>query len=199
MKAIKTLSLILLAIFAVSCGIDRPSDPPASEPETGNNVDQKTNYSDHLDVGVLIKEGLRLDAPFIMGPNSPTTSVVYMEGENTLDTTLRTDGFYGPLESLALVEGINGAMGNVLLHISEEGIFGSDGQRLLDQIPALHGYAWRIGTSAEQATLAGRSYISVIILDENGYGVSDELYIYWKSAPDSVGGFVVTNIPNEIL
>jgi len=143
--------------------------------------------------------GSTFETLFTIDPKLPLAKLIFIEAGATIESSLRADGFDGPLVSLAITGDIGGAPQNVLLHIRKDGIFDGNGNRLVEQVPAKFGYAWRVGTSSTEAPLSSRSFVSVILLDENGAGVSDELYIYWKATSDNDGEFVVTNIPNEIM
>ncbi len=199
MRILQVALVFATVIFLTSCGSDGQVDPITIPGDAENMVRDSLVGNDLQSVDKLLSEGLRLEAPFVLGPGSPTVAVMYLESVGALEASVRADGFDGPLESLIVVENANGTLGNVLLHIRKDGVFDASGTRLVDQIQADNGYAWRVGTSSNEALLGRRSFISVILLDVDGAGISDELYIYWNPESGSDRGFVVTNIPNEIL
>ncbi len=199
MRLYLTTLVLIAATLQFSCGSDKQTDPETVPNDPGRTIEPESDLNDLQDVGNLIRGGTLLDVPFALGLGSHAVTVMYRESNGALKASVRADGFDGPLESLAVFEELGGTPGRVLLHIHKGGIYDGDGNRLVDQIPAENGYAWRVGTSSTEAFLGRRSFISVILLDENGAGISDELYIYWNPEGGSGKGFVVTNIPNEIL
>lgn len=199
MMKFNTFSVLLVGILLVACRNDTSTPPLAVEQELDQSRNAGVSQAHNQDIDVLLGNGLRLASSFVLDPDLPSATIHYLEGNGEMESSLRTDGFDGPMQSLALVEYKDGTPDIVLLHIRTDGIFDSDGDRLVDQIPAVNGYAWRVGTSSADAPLSGRSFISVILLDENGAGGSDELYIYFKPELEVGGVFVVTNIPNELL
>ncbi len=193
------LFFTFLATIIQSCGTDRQSDAPTVDQTELQHIDGIHANTVTIDIDKLLLHGRAFETPFTLDSAFPLATITFMDAGSTIESSLRADGFDGPLVSLAITGGLGDTPENVLLHIRKDGIFDGSGKRLVEQVPANHGYAWRIGTSSMEASLARRTFISVILLDENGAAVSDELYIYWKSTSDNDGRFVVTNIPNEIM
>ncbi len=191
--------ILIASIFFISCENDRRQVKQTGTSKSDLAVERDAHVDDLKVIDQLLSDGLRLDTSFSLGPGTQSVAVVYLESDGALDASVRVDGFDGPLESLAVVETVDGLQGRVLLYIHKDGIVDGNGNRLVDQIPAVHGYAWRVGSSSADAVLGRRNFISVIILDKDGAGISDELYIYWNPDRGEGSGFVVTNIPNEIL
>ncbi len=199
MKHVSLVAFAILALIIQSCGSDRQldSNPAVQAPEQG--IDSSGELVTVPDIDLLLADGNRFETLFNLDPALPASELVFMESGTLLEASLRADGFDGPLVTLAVTVSNGDKSPNVLLLIRKDGIFDGNGNRLVEQVHAKHGYAWRVGNSSVDGILARRSFISVIILDEDGAGVSDELFIYWKSTHGTEGSFVVTNIPNEIL
>lgn len=199
MKRQFVYGMMLSALLVQACGSDRQMEQQhdAGDQHQLNEQAEAPSNGDSLDV--LLGKGVKYDQPFVPGNGQPSMSLVFLESNQVMDSSLRADGFDGPLDMLAVyTESVDGEVMPQLL-IRKDGIFDGAGNRLVDQVPAKYGYAWRVGTGAEESLLGNRSFVSVIILDEDGIDASDELYIYWKNDGDKPAGFFVTNIPNEIL
>jgi hypothetical protein len=69
----------------------------------------------------------------------------------------------------------------VLLHIDAFSIKNRDGISIIDQAPAPYGYAYRTSKVQNDETPFDSpiSLIHIILLDQNGEGISDELTLYW--------------------
>jgi hypothetical protein len=193
------LFFAFLAIITQSCGTDRQSDAPSADQTELQHIDGIHATTATIDIDELLLNGKTFETPFTLDSALPLATIVFKDAGTTIESSLRVDGFDGPLQSLAIMGVIGDTSQSVLLHIRKDGIFDGRGNRLVEQVPAKYGYAWRVGTSSTEALLSRRSFISVLLLDENGAGVSDELYIYWMTSNDNNGTFVVTNIPNEIM
>jgi hypothetical protein len=189
----------LVVMINLGCGGDRPLEYRADEQSSTQEPEGGLDAATIPDLNQLLLDGTRYDTPFILGQIHATADLFFMQSGNELEASLREDGFDGPLLTLAIASKMDDGSTNVLLHIRADGIFDGDGNRLVEQIPAKYGYAWRVGTSTSEAAQPRRSYLSLILLDKDRAGASDELYIYWKPAVDAKGSFVVSNIPNEIM
>lgn len=199
MKRILYFGVVLSATLVCSCGSDRQIEQRNDSDAQRQESSQPANPAAGGTLDILLQNGARYDQPFDPGDGKPAMAILFIESNTAMDSSLRADGFDGPLDKLAIVSSTDSASDQSLLIIDKDGIFDGRGNRLIDQIPALHGYAWRVGVGAIESVLGRRSFVSVILLDENGAESSDELYIYWKSGEASSGSFIVTNIPNEIL
>lgn len=199
MKRHTLFGMILSALLVQACGSDRQMEQQhnvGSQPPSTEQTEESTNTGSFES---LLANGAHYDQPFVPGNGQPLMSLVFLELNQAMDSSLRADGFDGPLDMLAVYSKNADDEAQPQLFIRRDGIFDGHGNRLVDQVPAKYGYAWRVGTGAEESLLGNRSFVSVIILDEDGIEVSDELYVYWKSDGVKPGGFFVTNIPSEIL
>lgn len=199
MKRLVLIGLVFSALLIQSCGSDRQIEQ--QEDIGTERLDSQKSESNASDgsLGVLLEKGTLYDQAFIPGDGQPEMTVYFLESSQEMESSLRTDGFDGPLDMLAILTPSGSSEKSALLIVRKDGIFDGLGNRLVDQVPAKNGYAWRVGTAASESQLGRRSFVSVILLDESGAGASDELYIYWKGDETSAGRFYVTNIPNEIL
>jgi hypothetical protein len=199
MRNVLFSAVVILAVISQGCGNDHQLDPKKDGQLPSLDIDSNYHRLATPDLPSLLTGGIWYQTPFVLDLALPMADLVFLERGSVLEASLREDGFDGPLVSLAVTSNRMGDSSNVLLHIRTDGIFDGQGSRLVDQVPALYGYAWRIGTSSMDAVFPRISFVSVILLDENGAGASDELYIYWKQASGTRGSFTVTNIPNEIM
>jgi hypothetical protein len=199
MRYIPGMILAILATLIQSCGTDRQSDSQTADHTELQHIEGNNTDIASMDIDELLLNGITFENQFTLDPTLPLAKLVFIEAGAAIEPSLRADGFDGPLASLAIMGGTGDTPHSVLLRIRKDGIFDGSGNRLVEQVPAKFGYAWRVGVSSTEALLSRRSFVSVILLDENGAGISDELYIYWKATSDNEGAFVVTNIPNEIM
>jgi hypothetical protein len=199
MRNVSIFVVVVVAIAIHGCGSDRQLETQPNSTTQIYGAEGIQRSLANVDLSNLLSNGKRYEVRFTLDSGLEAADLVFMESGSAFEESLRVDGFDGPLTSLAIGLGLTGQTPDVLLHIRTDGIFDGKGNRLIDQEPAPHGYAWRVDTSSKDALYPSISFLSVILLDVNGAGASDELYIYWKSSPQKQGSFIVTNIPNEIM
>ncbi len=74
---------------------------------------------------------------------------------------------------------VNGDSSTLLLQITRDSIINESGDRLIEQIPADHGYAFRVYSFFEDPYTQPVRVFEVAIADEDGNLISDDLTIYW--------------------
>lgn len=107
-----------------------------------------------------------------------------------LDKRLSDAGFTRAFRSLAVYERRNSTL-YPLLTIDQESIRDENGEVLIDQIPAVHGYGLLL-QSFENERLYHKpvTLLEIILLDKNGAGMSDEVIIYWDPSKEK---YMATN------
>jgi hypothetical protein len=125
----------------------------------------------------------------INGDGNPETIAVEFLSTGNLSDDLLTEGFQGPVKYLRVFS-MHNSDSKTLLNITPGSIENSRGTPLTGQVPATHGYAFRVTLYDGEPYDGVVRLIELIILDQAGNAVSDDLTIYWKP---SAGEFAATN------
>jgi hypothetical protein len=80
----------------------------------------------------------------------------------------------------------------LLLHIDGFAMKNSAGIQIIEQAPAPYGYAYRVSSTQSDEIPFSQpvSLIHLILIDQNGEGISDEITLYWHPSSNS---FKATN------
>lgn len=90
--------------------------------------------------------------------------------------SLRRSGFQRTASEIIILSG-----DAILLHIDAFSMKNRDGKPIINQAPAPYGYAYRTSmvASDEIPYESPVSLVHIILIDQHGEGVSDELTLYW--------------------
>lgn len=124
----------------------------------------------HLSIPVIDED--------INGDGFSETIAVEIFGTGPVDSELRAEGFLGPVRHLKVIT-LRNSQTITLLNISPESIEGTPGNRLIEQVAATHGYAYRLSKYDGEPYNQSVRLIELIILDASGRAMSDDLTIYW--------------------
>ena len=103
----------------------------------------------------------------------------------TLDRRLSNNGFSSIVTKLIISQG-----DKTILRIDEYAIRDSQNRIIIDQVPATYGYAFRMYEFEDEydETPYDRpvTVFDLVIVDEFGRGMSDEITIYWKPSTSRI-------------
>lgn len=129
----------------------------------------------HLSIPVIDED--------INGNGYMETIAVEFFSSGPVHNELRAEGFQGPVRHLKVITLIN-SQTRTLLNISPESIEGTRGNRLIEQVAATHGYAFRLSKYDGEPYNQSVRLIELIILDASGNAMSDDLTIYWMPSTE---------------
>lgn len=116
----------------------------------------------------------------INGDGIPETLTAMLRNDGTiLDRRLSSGGFNSIVTKLIISQG-----DKTILRVDEYAIRDSQNRIIIDQVPATYGYAFRIYEYEDEydETPYDRpvTVFDLVIVNEFGRGMSDEITIYWK-------------------
>jgi len=205
MKLYHYVRILVLVVALAACGGDRTTDTSdvlPVPPDTSTKVyDESVRLYDAVYLEDFRKNSITHTNSFISAEGIESLEILLRRGSIDPAEELKDDGFVASFDELILVSVSteNQTENVVQLHISKDGIHDSKGNILIDQIEAEHGYGWRLTKTTGSEVVPARSYLVIIMLDENGKANSDELFIYRSYESGKLGEFIVTNLPDELL
>lgn len=107
-----------------------------------------------------------------------SATLIAMNTSNAIEPSrsLRRSGFQRTASEIIILSG-----DAILLHIDAFSMKNRDGKPIINQAPAPYGYAFR--TSMMESDVipfeSPVSLVHIILIDQHGEGVSDELTLYW--------------------
>ncbi|MCH8494162.1 MAG: hypothetical protein LAT57_00845 [Balneolales bacterium] len=114
-----------------------------------------------------------------------TLTATLRDNGTTLDRRLSRAGFSGIVTKLIISQGEE-----TILRVDEYAIRDSQNRIIIDQVPATYGYAFRMYEFEDEydETPFDRpvSVFDLVIVDEFGRGMSDEITIYWKPSTSRI-------------
>ncbi len=196
------LYFALIGALLVTCGKDAQQEAPSQPAQrtltpgsSDQGIKRVEKVYDPAFIAALRNEASVADTRFQLAGTEATGQLLTVPGKVIPAESLAQDGYGAGFERLGVIWG-SGDEEAVILYIDGTGIHDLNGDLLLDQVEAKHGYAWRLATAQPAEGRPARSVLIVIILDEKGEAASDELYIYWDGTADD-GVFKATNLPEE--
>jgi len=188
-----------------SCGGDRSIETkdvlPVPPDTTDKPYEQFVRVYDALFLEDFRKTATPSAIVFTSVEDIESLQILLKKGSIEPSDDLKEDGFTESIDELVLASMPTDRTTDKLvhLHISKAGIHDSNGVVLIDQIEATYGYGWRLGKTNGSDLIPARSYLVIIMLDENGGANSDELFIYRNYESGNLGEFVVSNLPDELI
>lgn len=194
--------LLLAAVFVASCGNDRttqetvaPNENPTPPATQNQGFRQAEKIYDAPFLSELRAQASVADTRFRLAGDEMTGELLTVPSDIIPSESMAADGYGSGFKQLGIVWKGEDAE-TLILYIDEEGVHDLNGDVLLDQIEARHGYAWRLSQAQAMDEKPSRSVLVLVILDETGEAASDEVYVYWDGNADD-GAFKATNLPEE--
>lgn len=205
MKLHHSVRILVLIVALAACGGDRTTETtdllPVPPDTSTKAFEESVRVYDAVYLEEFRKNSIPHTSSFISAEGIESLEILLRRGSIDPAEELKDDGFVASCDELILVSVSteNQTDNLVQLHISKAGIHDANGNILIDQIEAEHGYGWRLAKTVGSEVVPARSYLVIIMLDENGKANSDELFIYRSYESGKLGDFIVTNLPDELL
>jgi hypothetical protein len=147
----------------------------------GLNAEPATVPNRPIPADVLLLPGVDMN-----GDGEMETIAARINTSNiVLDRSLREAGFNTIINSLIVIQG-----DKAFLRIDEYAMRDHLNRRIINQVPAPHGYAMRIyefeDFYGETPFKQPVTVFDLVIIDEFGRGMSDEITLYWRPSTNQV-------------